>query len=134
MILGVTGIYNHISFARDWLDRAEKKMREGFFVEGEVFLSLAEAEIRKAWEKSRSFRKKNSNNQQRKGFKLALTLVLVIGFIFAGFVYFQHPVKDSKEFELSLTEGYRSTLNYHRGDSVHLINVDFSINNYKRGN
>lgn len=58
VIFGVIKDLKHISFARDWLDRAEEKIRSGSFIDGEVYLSFDESEARKAWEDSYSSRNK----------------------------------------------------------------------------
>lgn len=78
-------VLKHIAFARDWLARAEERIKTGSIMEGELYLSLAEAEIRKAWEDSYLSRRQSVqlNFWSRKRLLpllLAIILVFVLGF------------------------------------------------------
>lgn len=128
-------IFNHISFARDWLDRAEEKIRKGSFIDGEVYLSLAESEIRKAWEYSYSLRKeKRTLSFKKKHLSLVVGIVLILVFAAAGTNYLYTPVDQTEHLKLSLTDGYRARDLYSEDQEIRLINVDFMIkNNYDRG-
>ena len=129
-------VFNHISFARDWLDRAEEKIRNGSFVDGEVYLSLAESEVRKAWEYSYSSRKeKNTLSLKKKHLSLVMGIILIIVFAAVGTNYLYTPVDQTEHIKLSLTDGYRSSGDlFSGGQEIRLINVDFMIeNNYDRG-
>ncbi|MFW5985835.1 MAG: hypothetical protein ACOCQH_00595 [Halanaerobiales bacterium] len=130
----MTGIIDHISFARDWLKKAEERIKTGFPVEGEVFLSLAEAEIKRAGEKSRSMRAQNSRASAKKGFNTAVVLVLLLVSVWTGITYFQQI--EGNEVELRLTEGYRQTNTFsEENGNLRLINSNLSINNnYERRN
>ena len=46
-------IIEHVQFAKGWLDRAEEEYSQEKILEAELTLSLAEAEVRHAWETSR---------------------------------------------------------------------------------
>ncbi len=83
--LSVKRVLKHIAFARDWLARAEERIQRGSIVEGEVYLSLAEAEVRKAWEDSYFSRKKPLPGAFwfKKGFipfLLVIILLFALGF------------------------------------------------------
>lgn len=125
-------VLKHISFARDWLDRAEKKVKIGNVVEGEVYLSLAEAEIRKAWEDSYFPRKKAA----RKGFQLnkkilslAIGLILIFIVVFTNYLY--APIENSEQLELRLTDDYYTFRedNYRGEKEIRLINDNFMLEN-----
>ena len=82
--LSVKRVLKHIAFARDWLARAEERIQRGSIVEGEVYLSLAEAEVRKAWEDSYFLRKKPlpglSGSKRIYSFLLVIILLFALGF------------------------------------------------------
>ncbi|MFP4661363.1 MAG: hypothetical protein ACLFPF_04160 [Halanaerobiales bacterium] len=137
---------NHISFARDWLARAEEKIRIGSLVDGEVFLSLAESEVRKAWESSYSERKKKKKKKKKESklllfnknrLSLVIGMILILVLFAAGTNYFYNPEDRTEQFKLNLTEGYRNReeLDLYSGrHEPRLINVDFMLeNNYDRG-
>ncbi len=50
---GVQSVLNHLRFARHWLAKAENEFQRQESVQGELSLSLVEAEVRKAWTESR---------------------------------------------------------------------------------
>ncbi|WP_125987798.1 hypothetical protein [Halocella sp. SP3-1] len=118
------GIMRHISYARDWLCRAEKKIESGDLVEGEFFLSLAEAETRKAWERSYSSRNRWSSRK----FPLALTFSLLLAAAIA-FVFFFRGDPQLEPVELKLTEGYQQSVRLTDRGNIRLISVDLSVNN-----
>ena len=99
-------ILQHISHAREWLEKAEKKLRSDEAVEGELFLSLAEAEIHKAWENSMTSRqrKKPSLLETFKKYsvaKILMIIALICVLIFAGYSYYG-SITDQPSLELSL--------------------------------
>lgn len=49
---GFQSVVNHLRFARHWLAKAEGEFERAQSVEGELTLSLVEAEVRKAWAES----------------------------------------------------------------------------------
>jgi hypothetical protein len=51
---GAQSVLNHLRFARHWLAKAENEFQRQEAVQGELTLSLVEAEVRKAWTESRS--------------------------------------------------------------------------------
>lgn len=50
-------LLEHLDYARDWLNEAESEFKSGNFIQGELNLSLAQAEIKRAWEESQMNRK-----------------------------------------------------------------------------
>lgn len=50
---GVQSVLNHLRFARHWLAKAENEFQRAEALQGELSLSLVEAEVRKAWRESR---------------------------------------------------------------------------------
>jgi len=136
VIFSVIKVLKHISFARDWLDRAEEKIRNGSFIDGEVYLSLAESEVRKAWEDSYSSRKRKKKIAvKRRHLSLVMGIILILGFVFIGTSHLYTPVNQPEQFKLSLSDGYRNMENmYSESQEVRLINVDFMLDkNYDRG-
>jgi hypothetical protein len=117
--MGVTKILNHISFARDWLNRAEEKVRVGKMVEGELYLSLAEAEVRKAWETSYFSREKVKFR-----FPAVVTIALIFLFMVLGIFYYNNYFPREEAFKLNLTEGYEEV---DVNQDLRLINVGLSI-------
>ncbi len=117
--MGVTKILNHISFARDWLNRAEEKVRLGKIMEGELYLSLAEAEVRKAWETSYYTREKVKFK-----FSKVVTIGLIFLFMVVGIFYFNNYFPGEEAFKLSLIEEY-DKINYNQ--DLRLVNVSLSI-------
>lgn len=114
----------HISYARDWLSRAEKKIDSGDLIKGEFFLSLAEAETRKAWERSYSSRNKRISRKLSLIFTFSLILLSVITFVFL--------FKDNSHLEpieLKLSEGYQQSTRMTNRDNIRLISIDLSVNN-----
>lgn len=94
---GLTGlnirVIEHIRFAKAWLDKAEHQFRSNESVQGELTLTLAQAELRCAWEKSHVSRtgtqvapvtkqKKKSKYLSsmfvRQGLRIALILVAIL--------------------------------------------------------
>ncbi|HHW13657.1 MAG TPA: hypothetical protein GXX28_01815, partial [Firmicutes bacterium] len=51
---GVQSVLNHLRFARHWLAKAEGEFQRQETARGELTLSLAQAEMKKAWLESRS--------------------------------------------------------------------------------
>lgn len=49
---GVQSVLNHLRFARHWLAKAETEFQRAEPLQGELSLSLVEAEVRKAWTES----------------------------------------------------------------------------------
>lgn len=135
VIFGVIKNLKHISFARDWLDRAEEKIRCGSFVDGEVYLSLAESEVRKAWEDSYSSRNKRESIPVKKYLSLAMGIILILGFVLVGTNHLYTPQDGTDQLKLSLTDGYRNRESiYSGGQEIRLINVDLMIEkHYNRG-
>ncbi|MFW6021992.1 MAG: hypothetical protein ACOCQW_00520 [Halanaerobiaceae bacterium] len=134
----MTKILKHISFARDWLDRAEEKIKSENLIEGEVFLSLAESEVRKAWEFS-LFRRKNAEEKKvshRRNRVLSFVAVIILLFVvvFTTANYLYNPLNEPEQLKLSLTEGYRNMNELsEREKELRLINVDLMIRgNYDR--
>ncbi len=136
VILGVIKVFKHISFARDWLDKAEEKIRSGSFIDGEIYLSLAESEVRKAWEDSYSSRKKKKKIAVKKRhFSLVMGIILIFAFVFIGTSHLYTPGNQPEQFKLSLSDGYRNRESMYTGSQeVRLINVNFMLDkNYDRG-
>ncbi len=135
MIFGVIKDLKHISFARDWLDRAEEKIRSGSFIDGEIYLSLAESEVRKAWEDSYSSRKKKKTISVKKYLSLVMGIILILGFVLVGTNHLYLPQDQTDQFKLSLTDGYRNREGiYSGGQEIRLINVDLMFEkHYNRG-
>ncbi|MFW5981990.1 MAG: hypothetical protein ACOCQO_02135 [Halanaerobiaceae bacterium] len=130
-------ILKHISFARDWLDKAEEKIKYGSFLDGELYLSLAEAEVRKAWENTVSQRKKEEVvKPSKKRFSLIFASALSILLIFLAVNYFYTPARVSNNIELQLTDGFRERASLQEEDDFRLINVDLTLmdNNFDRRN
>lgn len=50
---GMQSVLNHLRFARHWLAKAEHEFQRDQSAQGELSLSLVEAEVRKAWNESR---------------------------------------------------------------------------------
>ena len=131
----MTKILQHISHAREWLKEAEKKLRNDNAVEGELFLSLAEAEIHKAWENSMSSRQEKkvtlfdrlkNNNLSR----LLMVIALIVILVLAGFNYYgTSPAQPSLELSLprernGLSNSFSGGL--HRGE-IGLISNNLSL-------
>ncbi|NLM98325.1 MAG: hypothetical protein GX175_12085 [Halanaerobiaceae bacterium] len=97
-------VLKHISFARDWLDRAENEIKIGSIVNGEVYLSLAEAEIRKAWENSYFSRQKEVENRYPllKSLPVILGILLIFIAVFANRLF--TPLDNSVPLELKLSD------------------------------
>ncbi len=88
--MGVDEVIRRIGFAEGWLRRAKGNYRMGQVVRGELNLSLAEAEIRHAWELSRALPREGLYPQGLRGFlamaALAGMLVLITAFLGSGLV------------------------------------------------
>jgi len=102
----VNKVLKHISFARDWLAKAEERMKTGSLLEGELYLSLAEAEVRKAWEDSYLSRRQSA----QPGFwsrKRLFSLILAAVFLFVlGFSNYLGDYRTGNEgIELKLVYG-----------------------------
>lgn len=126
-------VLKHISFARDWLDRAENEIKIGSIVNGEVYLSLAEAEIRKAWENSYFSRRKVSQGKFQI-LKKSLPVIVGVLLIFITFFvsYLFSPLDSSAPLELRLSDEYSLKENVYLGNrEMRLINVNFMIENNK---
>jgi hypothetical protein len=97
---GLTGlntrVVEHIRFAKDWLDRAEHQFCSSESIQGELTLTLAQAELRCAWEESRASRTGTQSapmfEQKKKGKYLSsvvmrqgLRIALILLAILAGF-------------------------------------------------
>ncbi len=118
----MTKLLNHISFARDWLNKAEEKVRRGKLVEGEFFLSLAEAEVRKAWETSYF-----SRDREKFKFSAVVSVVLVVIFMVFGIYFFNNYSAREEALKLSLTEKYEEEMRINENESLRLISVNLSI-------
>ncbi|MEJ6951260.1 hypothetical protein [Natronospora cellulosivora (SeqCode)] len=129
-------ILKHISFARDWLDKAEEKINYGSLLDGELYLSLAEAEVRKAWEGSVSQRREEKSKQKSKKRHYLFASALAIALVFLSATYLYTPSNVAETIELQLTDGFRERASqYQEENEIRLINVDFMIdNNIDRGN
>ncbi|MFW6034618.1 MAG: hypothetical protein ACOCRZ_00030 [Halothermotrichaceae bacterium] len=129
-------ILKHISFARDWLNRAEEKIKFGEVIEGEFLLSMAESEVRKAWETSISIRKekKKNKNSKRKHLYSAIAIIAVVIFVASGINYYTNNNYSAKpeKFEINLTDGYTRTISQSSQNNIRLINYNLSINNSRR--
>lgn len=126
--MGVASIINHINFARDWLSSAENSIFEGELVEGEMYLSLAESEVRRAWEKSLAHR----NNHFVREFNFSrlvivglIVVLLITGINIYGFIL---PAR-TENLELNLAESYQQSISLQKVEDLRLINIDLSINN-----
>ncbi|MFW5980958.1 MAG: hypothetical protein ACOCRU_00120 [bacterium] len=130
-------ILKHISFARDWLDKAEEKIKYGSLLDGELYLSLAEAEVRKAWENSVTQRKKERVvKPSKRRFSLIFASALSILLIFFAVNHFYTPASVSDNIELQLTDGFRERRSLQEENNYRLINVDLTLidNNLDRRN
>jgi hypothetical protein len=132
----VNKILRHISQAREWLRQAEDKLEREDEVEGELYLSLAEAEIHKAWENSMTSRQKKQSSlldrlKQKNIFKAVMISALLCFIIFAGFNYYG-SITDKSSLELNLSRekyGLKHSIssNLHRG-GVELISNNLTLN------
>jgi hypothetical protein len=88
--MGIDEVIRRIGFAEGWLRRAKGDYRRGQVVRGELTLSLAEAEIRHAWELSRALPRDGLYSQGLRSLltmaALAGVLILVTAFLGAGLV------------------------------------------------
>ena len=88
--MGVDEVIRRIGFAEGWLRRAKGDYRRGQVVRGELTLSLAEAEIRHAWELSRALPRDGLYSQGLRSLltmaALAGVLILITAFLGAGLV------------------------------------------------
>jgi len=132
-VFRVIKVLKHISFARDWLDRAENEMKIGSVINGEVYLSLAEAEIRKAWENSYFSRRKVLQNKYQI-IKRSLPVILGVLLIFVTF-FVNHlftPLNSSVPLELKLSDDSSLRENVYWGDrEIGLISDNLIIENNK---
>jgi hypothetical protein len=124
----VNRVLKHINFARDWISKAEGRLREGSLIEGELFLFLAESEVRKAWENSYFLRntKKIKTIKSRKLIGgilvLGIVLVLFLGISFLDIHLFEPlPVKLSLSYERA---GIDNSL--HSGN-IRLLNINLNL-------
>lgn len=88
--MGVDEVIRRIGFAEGWLRRAKGDYRRGQVVRGELTLSLAEAEIRHAWELSRALPREGLSPQGLRSLLamavLTGALILITAFLGAGLV------------------------------------------------
>lgn len=124
----MTKILNHISFARDWLNRAEDRIRAGNNLEGELFLSLAESEIKKAWEISVEARKGKKDFTFISQFNKVVITALAIIVLVVGVNIFFESYQKPEPLKLTLVEQREERFDLHKKGGPRLINVDFSIN------
>ena len=131
----MTKILQHISHAREWLAEAEDKLRNDNMVEGELFLSLAEAEIHKAWENSMTSRQQKKETlydrlKQSNLTRVLMVIALIVILVFVGFNYYgSSPAQPALELSLprednGLSDSISGDL--HRGE-VGLISNNLSL-------
>ena len=104
-------------------------MQKNRYVEGEMFLSLAEAEIHKAWENSVSSRREEKKYNGIFSGRL-LSKVIVIGLILllfiSGYSYYS-TIKRRPSLRLTLPRvEERYTYNLHKGENI-LENVELTL-------
>ena len=128
MKVGLKRILKHLTYARVWLDRAEGKLSAGSLVEGEVLISLAEAELHKAWELSYFSRRQQRNKL------LPITVIAMVVLLFLlGINIVFNSYLQPMPLKLSLAEPREETLSLERSEhylesKLQLINYDLSIN------
>lgn len=71
-------IIEHVQFAKGWLERAEEEYSQEKILEAELTLSLAEAEVRHAWETSRGS-EISVNSRMTRLWRQRLLAILVVG-------------------------------------------------------
>ncbi len=131
----MTKILNHISFARDWLNKAENRIRDGDLTNGELFLSLAEAEIRKAWENSLLSREEEKGIKSSSNFKKILITALAVMVLVMGFTYLnlKGPFTESEQIKLTLSDYQEERMDLHKRAEPRLIDVDLILNREEIG-
>ena len=118
-------ILKHLTYAREWLDRAEGKVSAGSLVEGEVLISLAEAELHKAWEISCFSRQRQSNKLLPITAIFSMVILLFLLSINIFFNSYTQPVP----LRLNLAELREETLTLRQNENeLQLINYNLSIN------
>lgn len=128
-------ILKHISFAHDWLDKAEEKIKTNRIVDGEVYLSLAEAEVRKAWEDSYSSRRQVDTGFSLSQKKLVSVLLGIILILVVTFTNYLITSQRTDELELKLTDGYwlrEESYSYREERDIRLININLMEENNSR--
>jgi|SRR5690554_3465358 len=124
----VNKILNHISYARDWLNKAENQVCRGSLIEGELYLSLAEAEVHKAWETSLLSRK---GTRKKMGIKIStiISALMVVFLLVSGFYFLRDYLYREASFSLNIAERYQESVRVNKGNDPRLINVNLYIEN-----
>lgn len=122
--IGLKRILKHLTYAREWLDRAEGKVSAGSLVEGEVLISLAEAELHKAWEISYFSRQRQSN----KLLPITAISMVILLFLLSINIFF-NSYTQPVPLRLNLAELREETLTLRQNENeLQLINYNLSIN------
>lgn len=80
-------VIQHLRFAKSWLDRAEEEYSKEQILEAELTLSLAEAEVRHAWETSRGWETSVAQRKmQRWRARIALGLLVAAVVMGGGYL------------------------------------------------
>lgn len=80
-------VIQHLRFAKNWLDRAEEEYSKEQILEAELTLSLAEAEVRHAWETSRGWATSATLRKMRRWrSRIALGLAVVALVLVGGYL------------------------------------------------
>lgn len=82
-------IIEHLRFARNWLDRAEEEYSQDKIIQAELTLSLAEAEVRHAWETSRGL-VPSTLRKIRLWRRRAMALTVAVLVVWAGYYLWSH--------------------------------------------
>ena len=122
--VGLKRILKHLTYAREWIDRAEGKVTAGSMVEGEVLISLAEAELHKAWEIS-YFSRRRQSSKLLPITAISMVILLFLLSINTFFNSYHQPVP----LRLNRAELREETLTLRQNESeLQLINYNLSIN------
>ncbi|MBO8126122.1 MAG: hypothetical protein H0Z38_02680 [Firmicutes bacterium] len=95
-------VIEHLRFARNWLERAEEEYSKEQILEGELTLSLAQAEVRHAWETSRGS-ELSTTLRAAQLWRRRIMLVAVVSLVaWGGFHYYhrQGPGYPGTEYQL----------------------------------
>ena len=121
-------ILDHIFYARDWLNKAENKVCQGSIIEGELYLSLAEAEVHKAWETSFLSRKDTRKRNSLK-FSTIISVLMIAFLLVTGFCFFRDYLYRKTSFNLNIAERYQESVRVNKGNDPRLLNVNLYIEN-----
>jgi hypothetical protein len=104
-------ILKHIRFARGWLDKAEDEFASEEKLKGELTLTLAQAEVKHAWEASQRIKTSQEGStaikvrNNRLGFLPGIILVSFLTLVMFNFVFRDDMGRGAADFSKLLANG-----------------------------